>query len=73
MTKPNNHQSVIDLWPSKAEFGRAIGVGEDNARKMYTLGIPAKHYGAVVKALAECGFPAVTYAELAEMAKADPV
>lgn len=69
MTKPTTHQEVINLWPSKAEFARAIGVNEANARKMAVLGIPGKHYATVVRALADCGFPPLTYAELADMAR----
>lgn len=67
MSKPTTHREVINLWPSKAEFGRAIGVNEANARKMHANGIPPKHYAATAKALVDCGFPALTYAELSEM------
>lgn len=69
MTLPASHQEVIDLWPTKAEFGRAIGVSEQNARQMYRSGIPWKHLRATSEALERAGFVPLTYAQLLALSK----
>jgi ABC-type Zn uptake system ZnuABC Zn-binding protein ZnuA len=61
------HADVIALWPSKAEFARAIGTTGPNVTMMARQGIPPKHFQAVVDAVAKAGFPPITYAELTQM------
>jgi hypothetical protein len=67
MIKLTTHAQIIDQWPTRAEFGRAIGVTPRNATHMAARGIPAKRFDDVVAAVARAGFPPVTYQELAAM------
>jgi len=72
MRTPRTHREVIALWPSAAEFGRAIGVSGRNAQYMRAHGIPARHYEAVLDAIAGCGFPVrLTYHDLSSMKERD--
>lgn len=70
------HASVISRWGSIAGFARDLSeagdaqVSPDNARKMIKHGIPEKHWHAAAAAAAKCGFEGVSYAALAELARA---
>ena len=71
MSTPTTHKAIIELWPNKVEFAKAIGVKPANARKMHQTGvIPPRYFHAVVAALEWAGFPPLTYAQLADMARA---
>jgi hypothetical protein len=71
-TEPQSHQDIIGLWKKAAHFGRAIGVKPNNARMMVRLGIPQKHFEAVVDAAAKAGFEGVTYALLCRLPRIAP-
>jgi hypothetical protein len=67
MEAPKTHADVIALWPTRAEFARAIGVSASFARTMARDGIPPRRFNAVVDAVARAGFAPITYADLAQM------
>lgn len=69
MTDIREFKDIIYLWPSAADFGRDIGVGEVSARAMSRRNsIPSKYWGATIKAAVERGISSLSYETLAKCA-----
>lgn len=61
------HREIIEFWPNSAEFARAIGTSTSIGRMMRLRStIPPRYFRAVMVALVEAGYPALTYAQLHE-------
>jgi hypothetical protein len=55
------HREVIELWPTRAEFARELGVAYQTARQWYARdNIPANYWPAVVSNAAARGLRQVT-------------
>lgn len=62
-----SHASIIDMWPSLAEFAADLGVPYGTAKAMRRrASIPANHWAAVVKKAQERDIASVTLEALAE-------
>ncbi len=69
---PATYAEIIALWPTAAEFGRAIGVTDVSARSYRRRGIPPEYWTRLVAAAGREGFSQVTYELLAELAAKPP-
>jgi hypothetical protein len=55
------HREVIELWPTRAEFARELGVAYQTARQWYARdNIPANYWPGVVSSAAARGLRQVT-------------
>lgn len=62
-------RDVIFLWPTAAEFGRDLGIGEVSARAMKNRNsIPSKYWDKVVKAAHERGIGDISLEALSKIA-----
>lgn len=68
MKKLSAFTDIIGLWPTAADFGRAIGVSDVHARAMKRRNsIPSKYWSALVDEARQRGFNHVTHEALAEI------
>jgi hypothetical protein len=69
MAEPESHADVIALWPSVAEFARAIGARPNAARMWkHRNRIPPRYYRAIIFAAHRDCLHDITYARLVELA-----
>lgn len=70
----DTHRDIIKLWPSVAEFARAIGVPYINAQKMSSRNsISPTHWVTVIEAAGAAGIGGVTLERLAAAKQSQPV
>jgi hypothetical protein len=70
----NSHKEIIELWPTRAEFAREVGVSYQTARQWYARdGIPARHWPEIVNAARKRNFSGVTLETLVAIEAGRPV
>lgn len=68
MTKPPTFADLVSLWPSKTAFAAEIGMKPNAVRAAMCRGrLNPKYYHAISQALDRCGYPSMTYAEIAAL------
>jgi hypothetical protein len=69
MTKPPTFADLVSLWPSRTAFAAEIGITPGAVRTaLATRGkLNHKYFHAISAALDRCGYPSMTYAEIAAL------
>lgn len=70
MPAPSSVREVLNLWPNDKHAAYFIGVAHSLVRQWRSRDhIPADQWSKVIAAAEACGFPGVTYARLADIAR----
>lgn len=70
MAKINSFRDIIRLWPTRADFAKAIGVKYTTAQQMDRRdAINIRHFSRVVAAASLIQHPEVTHGKLMQLAE----
>jgi hypothetical protein len=69
MKRVGTFKEIVNLWPNRGEFARAIKVNYVTAQKMETRDFAhVRHFDAIVAACSMIGHPEINHACLTEFA-----